>query len=125
MTPQHMDSAPPTHREVLTTSDGFVSESSVREWQRRGASVSNGVLICRDGRRFLLADALRVLGPQCSDVDPYGLTGRVSTLRELLRQGAALQADLLRLGSATYDVEYGYLARQMGSADESGAYPRA
>lgn len=121
-----MDSSPPTQRDVVIANDGFVSESCARDWAQRGvAVVANGVLSCRDGRSFLLADALRVLGPQSSDTDPYGLTGRVSTLRELIQQGAVLHQESLRLGAATYDVEFGYVARQTGSADESGAYAKA
>ena len=117
---------PPTLRDVRIASDGFVSDAAIREWERTGAAVfTPGILACTDGRKFLLADALRVLGPRTSEMDRYGLTGRVSTLRELLSQGFILRDDCLRLGNEVYDVEYGFVARQMGSANESGAYQRA
>jgi hypothetical protein len=68
------------------------------------------LLTTPDGRRFLLRDALRILGRRNGDTDPYGLTGRVEAIRDFIRRGATISADALRLGPAVYDIEYGLLA---------------
>jgi hypothetical protein len=91
--------------------DAFVSDAVVDRWVRTGAAArTNGVLATRDGRRFLLRDAVRVIGRRNGDTDPYGLTGRVEAIREFIRRGANVSADALRLGPAVYDIEYGFVA---------------
>jgi hypothetical protein len=91
--------------------DAFVSEAMVDGWVRVGAAVRAGaVLAARDGRRFVLRDAVRVLGRRNGDTDPYGFTGRVDTIRDLIRRGASISADALKLGPAVYDIEYGFIA---------------
>jgi hypothetical protein len=91
--------------------DAFISEAVVDGWVRAGAAArANGVLAARDGRRFLLRDAVRVIGRRNGDTDPYGLTGRVETIRDFIRRGAYVSADALRLGPAVYDIEYGFVA---------------
>jgi hypothetical protein len=96
---------------VRIAEDGFVSEATVDGWVRAGDAVrAGGVLAVRDGRRFLLRDAVRVLGRRNGDTDPYGFTGRVEAIRELIRRGASISADALRLGHAVYDIEYGVIA---------------
>ncbi len=67
--------------------------------------------------------AARVLGRRNGETDPYGLTGRVLALRQVLRQGGALFSDALRFGAAIYDVEYGAHAAETCGADESGVNP--
>ena len=105
--------------------DGFVSEAVLDTWVRAGEVVRAGaILSVRGGRRYLLQDALRVLGRRDGGVDPYGLTGRVESIRHLLRQGAIASADGIRIGSLVYDVEYGVLALPFASPDESGANPK-
>ena len=95
--------------------DAFVSEAAVDGWVRTGAAVRvGGVLAARDGRRFLLRDAIRVLGRRNGDTDPYGFTGRVEAIRDLIRRGASISADALRLGPAVYDIEYGFIAAREG-----------
>jgi hypothetical protein len=91
--------------------DGFVSEATVDAWVRCGAAARTGSLLStQDGRRYLLRDALRVLGRRNGDTDPYGFTGRVEAIRDFIRRGANVSADALRLGPAVYDIEYGYVA---------------
>jgi hypothetical protein len=106
--------------------DAFVAEPTLDEWIRAGEAVRAGALLnVRDGRRFLLRDAVRVLGRRNGDTDPYGLTGRVESLRDFLRQGALLTNEGIRLGPAVYDIEYGVVAKPfVASPDESGALPK-
>ncbi len=75
---------------------------------------AGGLLVTSDGRRFLLRDAVRVLGRRNGDTDPYGFTGRVEAIRDLIRRGANVSADALRLGPAVYDIEYGFVAIAAG-----------
>jgi hypothetical protein len=91
--------------------DGFVAEGTVDMWVRTGAATRAGALLTvNDGRRYLLRDAVRVLGRRNGDTDPYGFTGRVDAIRELIKKGASLSPDALRLGPAVYDVEFGFVA---------------
>jgi len=111
-------SSPPSRREspppppiVRIAADGFVPEATVDGWARSGLAGRAGALLTlSDGRRYALRDAVRVIGRRNGDTDPYGFTGRVEALRELLRRGVTLTADAIRLGPAVYDVEYGAIA---------------
>jgi hypothetical protein len=105
--------------------DGFVAETLLDLWVRTGdATRAGSLLTVRDGRRYVLTNALRVLGRRNGDTDPYGFTGRVEAIRDFIRQGALAFADGIRLGSAVYDVEYGVIAIPLvSSPDESGANP--
>jgi hypothetical protein len=106
--------------------DAFVSETNVESWCRAGlATRHNATLTLREGSRYLLSEACRVLGRQDGQHDRFGLSGRVETLRALILQGAAVSRDAVRLGPATYDVEFGYVALPFASADESGCTPVA
>src|SRR5262249_7734528 len=98
---------------------------ALEAWIRTGEATRAGSLLtARDGRRYILRDALRVLGRRNGDTDPYGFTGRVESVRDFIQRGAIAFADGIRLGSAVDDVEYGVLAMPLGaSPDESGANP--
>lgn len=97
--------------------DGFVTDAELDAWRRTGLLVGptseRGVLAFSDGRRFIATDAVRVLGRRDGDSDPYSLTGRVMSLRDVLRRGGILGADGLRLGPAIYDVAFGALLVQL------------
>lgn len=100
------------HPKVLDPStlppDGFVPEVQVDEWIRAGIVQREGSrLVFKDGRVHGWSDALRVLGRRNGESDPYGLTGRVISLRALIRRGALIANDGFRLGAALYDVEFG------------------
>ncbi len=91
--------------------DTFVPEVTLDGWVRGGAVArAGGLLTTPDGRRFVLRDAIRVLGRRNGDTNPYGFTGKVEPIRELIRRGASISADALRLGPAVYDVEFGFVA---------------
>lgn len=95
----------------------FLPEPTLDTWVRTGQATRAGALLtAADGRRFVLQDAVRVLGRRNGDTDPYGFTGRVDSLRELVRRGAIVSADTLRLGQAVYDVEHGAVALAVGAA---------
>ncbi len=107
--------------------DGFVTDAELESWRRTGVLKGNptsderGVLVLNDGRRFVASDAVRVLGRRDGDSDPYSLTGRVMTLRNVLRRGGILGADGLRLGPAIYDVSFGALLLPVEDAEEEAS----
>lgn len=89
----------------------FIAEADLAAWLRAGEIAREGVILtARDGRRFVLQEAVRVLGRNNGASDPYGFTGQVDSIRELVRKGATIAGDTLRLGPAAYDVEYGVTA---------------
>lgn len=67
------------------------------------------------GERFVMRDAVRVLGPAGQGTDMYGLTGRVLAVAEVIALGATLSMDALRLGGARYDIQPGYLVQPLAA----------
>ena len=112
---QNRSSFPPSVRtpsspgSALLPPDGFISDSILTTWLRTGVATRDGsALTMRSGLDLVLTDALRVLGRRDGESDPYGLTGRVLTLRSLMDRGATLHTNGIRLGASTYDIELGY-----------------
>src|SRR3954469_11470997 len=95
---RHPSSRPPSSSSATMPSvrtrlleDAFVAESMLESWIRSGeVTRAGGLLTTRDGRRFTTVDAVRVIGRRNGETDPYGLTGRVETLRDFMRKGAVL-----------------------------------
>jgi hypothetical protein len=124
-TPLRITLPPPTVASAAPPSlrigdDGFLSEATVDGWVRSGAASRAGSLLTSaDGRRFVLRDALRVIGRRNGDTDPYGLTGRVEAIRDFVRRGASVSPDALKLGPAVYDVEYGFVAAALEAGERT------
>jgi hypothetical protein len=94
-------------REVVFQS---VTEISRRVRERR-AILDGSVLTSVDtGVRFVLQDAMRILGVS-KGADVFGMTGRIVPLSELLSLGAFVSADTARFGSTEYEVQPGFLVR--------------
>lgn len=109
------DTVPPASLPpVRIGEDAFVAEATVDGWVRAGAVTRAGMLLtAHDGRCLVLRDAVRVLGRRNGDTDPYGVTGCVDAVRELIRRGASISVDALKLGPAIYDIEYGFIAAEL------------
>jgi hypothetical protein len=109
------DTVPPASLPpVRIREDAFVAEATVDGWVRAGAVTRAGMLLTvHDGRCLVLRDAVRVLGRRNGDTDPYGFTGCVDAVRELIRRGASISVDALKLGPAVYDIEYGFMAAEL------------
>ena len=104
--------------------DGFVTDDQLHGWVANGHAARAGIkLSLRDGRRFVLLEAVRVLGNVDSETDPYGFTGHVDTLGAMLKRGFVMSAERIALGRRVYDVEYGWIAEPMADADRSGVNP--
>jgi len=104
--------------------DGFVTDDQLRRWVASGQATRKGCrLSLRDGREYVLLEAVRVLGNTSSGTDPYGFTGRVDTVGAMLKRGFVMSAERIALGRRVYDVEYGWLAEPMADADRSGVNP--
>jgi hypothetical protein len=115
--------SPPAPRPIVIS--GFATDMTIEGWIRTGAATRAGALLtASDGRRFVVIDALRILGRRNGETDPYGLTGKVESLRDFLKKGAIVSPSGLRLGAAIYDIEMGAVLTPLGSADESGAVPK-
>lgn len=101
--------------------DGFVPDDQLTRLLASGRAERVGcVLRAGDGRRYLLEDALRVLGCTEERTDPYGMIGTVESIGSLVRRGFMVTSSRIALNRVVYDVELGVLAHPLGSADESG-----
>lgn len=87
-----------------------------RRVRERRASLDGAILtVAGTGARFVLRDAMRILG-SAQGADVFGMTGRVVALSELLSLGASISASTLRFGSVEYEVQPGYLVQTLSAA---------
>jgi len=105
--------------------DGFIASHDLSALLASGEATQAGcILTTADGQGYALQEAVRVLGNISQESDPYGFTGLVETVGTLLKRGFVMSAERIALGRSVYDVEYGWLAHPIASADESGVKPR-
>jgi hypothetical protein len=115
---QNRSSLPPAlPGSPLLPADGFISDATLTVWLRTGVATRQGNAVSmRSGVDLILTDALRVLGRRDGESDPYGLTGRVMSLRSLIDHGATVHTNGIRIGTSTYDVELGFMFQPLRSA---------
>ncbi len=100
----------------LLCDGAFVSDEQLARLVESGAAVRIGaVLVSAGGEQFARQDALRILGVEPGKTDPYGLTGRVSSLVSLLERGFVLYAARVALGRHLYDIELGVILHAIDS----------
>ncbi len=98
-------------REVLFQSVPEI-EAHVRE---RRATLDGALLTVHEsGARFVLRDAVRILG-SARGADVFGMTGRIVPISELLSLGASVSATTLRIGNVEYEAQPGYLVQNLPS----------
>lgn len=97
--------------------DGFASEQHLADllFRRRVHRSGRGTLLC-DGRLFTITEAVRVLATIDGSRDAYGLIGEAEPLDDLLRAGAQVAGDRMRVGRSMYRVERGVIARHRAAA---------
>ena len=108
----------------------FFPQAALDQWIVDGTVELNaGVLtILSEGRRYELAEAVRVLREVSGARDEHDLLGRVRTLPFLEQLGADLAETSMLLAEAAYDVEPGWVGTPVGSFAEyvaSGARKKA
>lgn len=104
--------------------DEFLAEVTLTRMIEHGEVHRDGCLVrTRDGRRYALREAVRVLGHISQETDPYGLTGTTDTVASMLERGFVVSAGRVALGRQVYDTERGYLAQPIGDPDASGVNP--
>ncbi len=91
----------------------FLDQAALDQRVRDRSVVLDGsiLLVAGAAQRYVVRDAVRVLGPVGSGVDVFGLTGRIMPVSEVLVMGATLNAHTMRIGSVQYDAQLGYLAQ--------------
>ena len=90
---------------------GFIAEQRLADllFRRRIRRAGRGV-ITADGIVYDLYEGVRVVGPSHGQSDPYGLTGTVEHMTDLVRAGASLSAGSMHIGSASYQIVRGVIA---------------
>jgi hypothetical protein len=115
----------PAPHSLALALDEFVSDADLRALLDRGmARRHGGLLTTADDRKYVLREAVRVIGSASGDTDPYGFVGLTDTIRALLERGFVMSAERVAFGRRVYNVEYGWLAEPIASADRSGINPR-
>lgn len=106
--------------------DGFVPDDLLASLLKAGHATRQGALLeDREGRRYLLEDAVRVVACREHDTDPYGFTGMVETVGSLLRRGFAVSAHRIAIGRLSYDVELGAVVQPLGEEEHTAVKRRA
>ncbi len=99
----------------------FISQADLDNWIRdRRAMVAGSILtVVASGDRYVLRDAVRILAPR--GVDLFGMTGRVVPIAELLTTGATVSSWSVRIGTADYDAQIGYVAQLLDAVSNIAA----
>jgi hypothetical protein len=98
----------------------FFPQSALDQWIVDGSvEVQDGeLMIAGEGRRYRLAEAVRVLREVSGAGDGHELVGRVKALDYLDQLGAEIVEGSMLLGEAAYDVEPGWLGIPVGTFAE-------
>jgi hypothetical protein len=98
----------------------FFPQAALDQWIVDGSvELESGVLtIIAEGRRYRLAEAVRVLREVSGGGDSQELVGRVKARMYLEQLGAEIVETSMLLGEAAYDVEPGWLGIPVGTFAE-------
>jgi hypothetical protein len=97
----------------------FFPQAALDEWIVDGsAELGDGELtLLSDGKRYRIAEALRILREVGGGEDPKNLVGRVKTRAYLEQLGAEIVHASMLLGESAYDIEPGWLGIPMEAAE--------
>lgn len=95
----------------------FFPQSALDHWIVDGTVDlhQNDMTILAEGRRYKLAEAIRVLREVSGGGDAHEVVGRVKARAHLEQLGAEIVETSMLLGDAAYDVEPGWLGSPVGS----------
>jgi hypothetical protein len=98
----------------------FFPQAALDEWMVEGTVdlQQNELTLLAEGRRYQLAEAVRVVREVSGVADGHELVGRVKARAHLDQIGAEIVETSMLLGDAAYDVEPGWLATPVGSLVE-------
>jgi hypothetical protein len=106
--------------------EGFVPDDLLASLLRAGHATREGALLeDREGRRYLLEDAVRVVGCREQDNDPYGYTGMVESIGTLLRRGFVVSAHRMAINRLSYDIELGVQVQPLALDEHTAVKRRA
>ena len=98
----------------------FFPQAALDQWIVDGTiDLTDGKLtILAEGRRYELAEAVRVVREVSGSGDAHDLVGRVKGRAALEQLGAELVESSMLLGDAAYDVDPGWIGTPIGSFAE-------
>lgn len=106
----------------------FFPQTALDEWVSEDRVELKGeeLTLKREGRRYRIIEAVRVLREVTGADDPHELLGRVKSRAFLVELGAELLEGSMILGDNAYDVVQGFVGAPLGSfADYKKTAPRA
>jgi hypothetical protein len=103
----------------------FFPQEALDTWMVDGTIDLKGseLTIVAEGRRYRLADAIRIVREVTNSPDVNELVGRVKTRPFLLELGAEILEGSMIVGDNAYDVVQGWTGTPVGSFDEHVASP--
>src|SRR5579859_302739 len=97
----------------------FFPQAALDQWIVDGSvEIQEGEMtIAAEGRRYRLAEAVRVLGEVSGAGDANDLVGRVKARTYLEQLGAEIVQTSMLLGECAYDIEPGWLGIPMANGE--------
>lgn len=95
----------------------FFPQTALDEWVSEDRVELKGeeLTLKREGRRYRIIEAVRILREVTGSDDPHELLGRVKTRAFLVELGAELLEGSMILGDNAYDVAQGFIGAPIGS----------
>lgn len=89
----------------------FFPETAVNRWVAIGDAVLTGqeLYLRREGARYRLVDAVRVLGEVTGTPDRFDVSGKVKTVGFMTELGAEVLGDSMVLGDSVFETVIGWL----------------
>jgi hypothetical protein len=103
----------------------FFPQEALDAWMTAGTTDLRGteLTVVAEGRRYRIAEAVRVLREVSGTPDANELVGRVKSKPYLIELGAEVLEGSMILGDNAYDVVQGWTGTPIGTFDEHVASP--
>jgi hypothetical protein len=105
----------------------FFPQTALDEWISDGSVdlQQTELTILDEGRRYRLAEAVRVMREVTGSTDSNELVGKVKSIAYLQELGGEIVESSMILGDNAYDVVPGWLGAPVGTFEEHAASPQA